>query len=120
MGAPPEAGGGLEAPTPRELRIVETRAPRGLRLIGELSSENAETLMEALASDGEAGGDLTLDLEGVTFIDTMGLHVIAQAAMQRDGRGRLVLESASPWIRRVFVLAGIDAIPNVELRRGQS
>ena len=99
----------------RELDIIETEAPRGWRLVGELSAEHADRLADALASHGEAAGDVTLDLRRVTFIDTMGLHVIARAAVELEARGKLILEAAEPWVRRVLTMSGVDAIPNVEL-----
>jgi len=108
---------------PRELTIARTETPRGLSLTGDLSSENAHLLSAALASlaaDGGAQGDLTLDLTDLTFVDTIGLHVIALAASDLDGRGRVMLGSAEPWLRKVLLLSGIDVLPNVELTERSS
>jgi anti-anti-sigma regulatory factor len=109
-------------PVPRELTIARTETPRGLCLAGDLSSENAYLLtaaLAALAADGGAPGDLTLDLTldltDLSFVDTIGLHVIARAAAELVGRGRVLLDSAEPWLRKVLLLSGIDALPNVEL-----
>jgi anti-anti-sigma factor len=112
------SGEEFERPVPSELAISRTQMPLGLRLAGDLSSENAHLLVEALAafsSDGAAPSELTLDLTDVTFVDTIGLHVIAHKATELDGNGRLVLASPGPWLRKVLLLSGIDAFPNVEL-----
>jgi len=103
---------------PHELGIRPTEAPRGWRLVGDLSSENAHLLADALAPDGRPSGDLTLDLTDLTFVDTIGLHVIARAAVDLDGAGRLILRWSDPWLRRVLLLSGIDAFPNIDLREG--
>jgi anti-anti-sigma factor len=97
------------------LGIYRTDAPSGWRLTGDLSSENAHQLAAALAPDGRPAGDLTLDLTGLTFVDTIGLHVIARVAAYLDGGGRVILSSPEPWLRKVLLLSGIDTFPNVEL-----
>ena len=112
-----------ERRVPRELTIARTETPRGLCLAGDLSSENAHLLTAAvatLASDGGPQGDLTLDLTDLSFVDTIGLHVFARAADDLDGRGRVILHSAEPWLRKVLLLSGIDALPNVELTERSS
>src|SRR4051794_9310455 len=118
LGGPGRSDDAFEPDEARDLDIIETEAPRRWRLVGEVSSEHAQRLAETLASEGEADGDVTLDLTDVTFLDTMGLHVIAHAAIELGDRGRVVLESAKPWVRRVLLLSGVDAIPNVVLNEG--
>jgi len=110
--------GELERHVPRELVISRTETPRGLRLGGDLSSENAHQLSTALAAfaaDGDGHGDLTLELSDLSFVDTIGLHVIARTAHDLGGRGRVTLASAEPWLHKVLLLSGIDALPNVDL-----
>ena len=98
------------------LAIFPTEAPRGLRLVGDLWSENAHLLTDALRAVDGAPGDITLDLADVSFLDTIGLHAIARAAAELDGHRRVVLASAEPWLRKLLLLSGIDSFPNVELR----
>jgi anti-anti-sigma factor len=99
------------------LSIAATAAPHGLRLAGEVSNDDAERLASALAAADGHRGDLTLDFAGVTFVDSSGIEVIAQAASERSGRGRIVIRATSPWIRKVLALTGVDALPNVRLDR---
>jgi|tagenome__1003787_1003787.scaffolds.fasta_scaffold20805822_2 anti-anti-sigma factor len=121
MGGSAGSGEGRERTVPRELTISRTETPRGLCLAGDLSSENAHLLtaaLAALAAGDEAPGDLTLNLTDLSFVDTIGLHVIAHAALELDGGGRIILDSAEPWLRKVLLLSGIDVMPNVELTEG--
>ena len=114
------SGDGREGGSPRELRIDPTEAPRGWRLVGDLSSENAHLLAAALARDGRPPGDVTLDLTELRFIDTIGLHVIARVAADLDGGGRVILRVAEPWLRKVLLLSGIDAFSNVDIEDGSA
>jgi anti-anti-sigma factor len=112
------SGEDFERRGPRELRIARIETTRGLRIAGDLSSESAHLLtaaLAALAADDGAAGDLTLDLAELSFLDTIGLHVLARAADDLVGRGRVMLDSAEPWLRKVLLLSGIDALPNVVL-----
>src|SRR5204863_8462820 len=73
---PGQSDDGFETEAARDLDILETGAPRRWRLVGEMCAAHADRLAAALASGTGAEGDLTLDLRDVTFLDTMGLHVI--------------------------------------------
>jgi anti-anti-sigma factor len=98
----------------RDLEIQAIEMPYGFRLVGDLSYESAHVLSAALAGSG-AHEDVTLDLNGVTFVDTIGLHAIARAAAELNG-ARITLHCTEPWLHKVLVLSGIDTFPNVELR----
>src|SRR3954467_9659990 len=98
-------GDELDRGEPGGLAIYAMSAPRGLRLVGDLFSENADQLATALDADHDALGDLTLDVSELKFIDTFGLHVIARAAAQLDTRARLIIHAPRAWLRRVFLLS---------------
>jgi anti-sigma B factor antagonist len=73
---------------------------------GELDGFTAESLRSAV---GEAEGDVELDLEGVTFIDSSGLASIIEAHLVLGDEGRrLRIAVASPVVQRLFVVAGLD------------
>lgn len=78
---------------------------------GELDLGNASALQAKLADElreAEAT-DVDLDLARVAFIDSSGLAALAglaQAARDRGGRVRLV--DASPLVRRIVGIAGLD------------
>ena len=114
MGSSEGAKNDVERGSPRELEICVVQSPRGFRLVGDLSSESAHLLAAALSVDG-ARDDVTLDLAGVAFVDTIGLHVIARAAAELDSGARIILLAPEPWLHKVLVLSGIDMFPNVDL-----
>jgi anti-sigma B factor antagonist len=89
---------------------------------GELDLATAETLRSTLdaaiaeilssALDGlEHGARLVLDLRGLSFIDSTGLHVLAalDERAQRDGFQLTLLAPAAP-IDRAIRLCGLDQI----------
>jgi anti-anti-sigma factor len=66
---------------------------------GEIDMGNAGQLVEAI----EVAGSVVVDLSGVTFIDSAGLHGLlrAQQAGRRRGDG-LILRDPSEAVRRVL------------------
>ena len=56
---------------------------------------------------------LTLDLSGVTFLDSTGLGVVLRLASELQQRGiELLIVPGPPEVQRVFVTAGlVDALP---------
>jgi len=103
-----------------ELRVSRTKQPRGLRLSGELDVSNAPTLARALATETSRGGDVTVDLAGVAFLDSTGLEALIRGARDLQGRGRLILVSPQQSVRRIFEIVLLDHRSNVEIRDGLS
>lgn len=105
-----------------QLEIEDLPAGGGLRLTGEVDLSTAEDLAKAIdALMGSAPpGDLTIDLSGVTFMDSTGLRVIITVAHQLEGRGKLVLTAPGPMVMRLFELTGVAHLANLQLlERGQ-
>jgi anti-anti-sigma factor len=101
-----------------ELRVSRTKQPRGLRLSGELDVSNARTLARALSTEVSEGGDVTVDLSGVAFLDSTGLEALIRAARDLQGRGRLILVSPQQSVRKIFEIVLLDQRANVEIRDG--
>jgi anti-anti-sigma factor len=60
------------------------------------------------------GGDVTLDVSELTFMDSTGLQVLIRSAIALDGRGRVVLRSPTNLVRSILDLAiRTDKIPNL-------
>jgi len=82
-------------------------------VIGELDVATAQRVEDALrtveATDVE---QVIVDLAGLTFVDSSGVHLIARAdARCRTTAKRLRLRPGPPQIQRVFALAGADTLP---------
>ena len=97
------------------LQIVDLEGHRGLRLIGELTSESAPLLGRALKSM-RGNGQATLDLSDLTFVDSTGLHAIATFARSENGGGRVILQGVAPYIARLFQIISPAENPNLDIR----
>jgi anti-anti-sigma factor len=78
-----------------------------IRLMGELDLATAPDLAEDLQ---RASGIVCIDLSAVPFMDSMGAHVMVNAARQVQDSGCVVLHGVQPAVRRVFDTLGIDGV----------
>jgi anti-anti-sigma factor len=81
-----------------------------VRVMGDVDMDTASKLAGQLhrAIDGFSG-DVTVDMAGVTFLDSMGLHVLLRARTALDAVGReLVLAGPGRAATRIFELAGLQ------------
>jgi len=91
---------------PQALFSVRPEGSNGLRLQGELDLSTVDLLTEEAA---RLEGPLTLDLAGLTFIDSTGIA----AFIWLLNRGRLTLVNVQPRILNILRVAGIDRVPGV-------
>jgi anti-anti-sigma factor len=87
-----------------------------LRLVGELDVAETDGLLERATSALPTDGDLVLELDELTFIDSSGVRALVTiAGMLRSGR--LVLADPTPAVRRVLDLVEIEeAAAGIEVR----
>jgi anti-anti-sigma factor len=98
-------------PTFAPFDVVRIDHPLGvvLRLDGELDVATVPLLQEQLDRATRAGGAVVIDLTGLRFIDSSGLHLLVRAEEQlRASGGQLMLVHGPPAVRRVFELTGLD------------
>jgi anti-sigma B factor antagonist len=78
-----------------------------LAVSGQLDLLSSPVLERALAdSDAEM---IIVDLRGLEFMDSTGLHVLVQAHQRlHDAGRRLALVRASPNVQRLFDLTGLS------------
>lgn len=75
---------------------------------GELDVFTAPDLRDAIQRVPDGAAIVILDLRGLTFCDTTGVHVVAEAHDSARGRGRrLVVVPAPHPVGAVFDLTGI-------------
>jgi anti-sigma B factor antagonist len=96
-------------------RVEPTDDPRAFRLEGELDLASVEALVEAIGPRAGEPGDLRLDATDLSFIDSSGLHGLLSLARKLAGRGTLVVEHASPFVREVFAVTGLDRVDDIRL-----
>ena len=77
---------------------------------GELDVTSAPELRQRIQAIASApGGRLMIDLSNCTFIDSMGLAALVEAASEMHRRGRVVVVvSRAPQVRRTLALTGVD------------
>jgi anti-sigma B factor antagonist len=77
---------------------------------GELDAASAPELRDrVLAIAAEPGGRLMLDLSACTFIDSLGVAALVEAAQEMHKRGRVVaVVCRAPQVRRTLSLTGVD------------
>jgi anti-anti-sigma factor len=106
-----QAGTPVEpAAAPFHVRRVDD--PRGvvLNLDGELDLATVPLLQEHLDRAMCSRAAVVIDLAGLGFIDSSGLHVLVRADRQlRASGGQLVLLGGSRAVYRVFELTGLDS-----------
>jgi anti-anti-sigma factor len=87
-------------PQPFEVRTAKQDGHWVVAVQGEIDLATVGTL-EAYLND--VTGRVVLDLANVTFIDSMGVALLLSAT--KDG---LTIREASPEVRRVFHMCGLD------------
>jgi len=97
-------------------RVHRAGADRRFKLSGEVDMAVADGLVEVLQAQLNGGGDLTLDLSELAFIDSTGIHALIRISQRLGGDGRLILESPAGGVARVLEIVGIDRFPHVEIR----
>ncbi|BCI51118.1 anti-anti-sigma factor [Mycolicibacterium litorale] len=81
---------------------------------GEIDLSNIETFSRALttviASAGDAGGRVTVDLSAVEYLDSAAIGALSVHADQAPGLRLL----ANPYLMPVLRISGIDQLATVE------
>lgn len=98
-----------------DFRAEPTTSPPGFRLVGEVDLSNASRLSEILLGAVQAGGDITLDLSEVTFMDSTAIQVLLRAGKRIEGRGRLVLYRPGTLVQNVLKLIKADQLPGLDI-----
>jgi stage II sporulation protein AA (anti-sigma F factor antagonist) len=97
--------------------VIPLQEPRSYKLSGELDISTADDLTRALRPDCETPGDITLDLSGLTFVDSSGLVVFLDACKRLGMKGDLVLRNASGEVAQLFDIAGLDRVEGLRVER---
>lgn len=92
---------------------LEIEGGREIKVTGELDLASAPRLRDACSNAAGSGdGRLVLDLAGVTFIDSTGIHGLIGAYEAYADRLRII---TSPEVSRMLDLCGLRArLPIVE------
>ncbi|MEY2452517.1 MAG: hypothetical protein QOD92_2091 [Acidimicrobiaceae bacterium] len=79
--------------------------PVVVRLEGEIDISTSEHVVHELAKAAVLSEDVVIDLKDVTFIDSTGIGLLAQAM---NKGATLLLDGAPDHVKRVIELSGIN------------
>jgi anti-anti-sigma factor len=88
---------------------IEELDPRSFRITGSLDVPSGGMLHELLDELSRSPGNITLDLAGVTFMDSGGLRAMLQACADLGDRGELRLVDPGRQVRRLLEMTGVEA-----------
>jgi anti-sigma B factor antagonist len=87
-------------------RLDVSTTPNGWAASGEIDAHTAPMLAAAMTELPE--GIVTIDVAGVSFMDSSGLRVLIEAATRaRDGGGDLVIVHPTAGISRLIEISGL-------------
>jgi anti-sigma B factor antagonist len=96
--------------TPVTLEVSEADGWTIIAVTGEIDISSAPALREAIDQAlGDGSDRLIVDMNGVSFMDSSGLNVLAGAA-KRMSRGSLRIAAPARHIRKVFEITGTDQV----------
>jgi anti-anti-sigma factor len=97
--------------SPVEVQLIARAGIAVASVQGEVDLDQRDRFEIALAPAREASGPLVLDLTGVPFMDSSGLHVVVQLwqGLKREGR-ELVIACPSSGVRKLFELTSLDRL----------
>ena len=99
----------VNAPPAQPFSFEVDAEQRTLWLCGELDMASAGDLTRAAEPMAEQPGDIVVDLERLTFIDSSGLLSLLQTA-DHMREGNLVLRTPSAPVRRVLDLVDLVSV----------
>lgn len=107
---------GVVVTSDRQLRVVRTIRPHGLRLDGEVDLANVEIVRQSLRAVAEDGAEVTVDVTDLAFIDVAGLRVVVEGAAELAAcDGHLLLVGTSRQLRRILRLCGWDTATGLRI-----
>jgi anti-anti-sigma factor len=80
---------------------------------GDIGIETVDVLREVLRSvvDSREGGEVDIDMQAVTFLDSSGIGVLIAAQRAAAARGtRLMLTRPGPMVRMTLEVAHLDQV----------
>ena len=93
------------------MQLEKNRRGRELRVVlsGELDHHNAAIIREEV--DRELDGSVTLDMSGITFMDSSGIGVVlGRYRRMSESGGKLRMGGMSIYAEKILRMAGVLAL----------
>jgi anti-anti-sigma factor len=82
---------------------------------GEVDMGSASELADCVATAiTGVPGDLVFDLTDATFIDSVGMEVVASARRRLPNSWKVILRRPRPFVRKVLAIAQLDILCTIE------
>jgi anti-sigma B factor antagonist len=97
---------------PFEIRVESADVAARVVVAGELDLATADRLRGAVMPELEAARTVLVNLADCTFIDSIGLSVLVDAArhVERSGEGAVAIVSPSSIVRRLIEITQLDSV----------
>jgi anti-anti-sigma factor len=79
-------------------------------LPSEVDMASVDEILATIGPLAAAGGPILVDLSGVTFIDSTGLHTLVAAADALGDRGCIIAHGAHGPVAKVMELTQLDTV----------
>jgi anti-sigma B factor antagonist len=94
---------------------ITYQGPMTFFLEGDLDIATVPTLTAAMSGSMGEGGPITLDLSGLSFIDSTGVAAILKAGKDHLPKGCIVLHGVHDGAKRVVDLMGVEKTTNIHI-----
>src|SRR3954447_11588764 len=98
-----------------ELTVTLDHAARVVRVAGEVDLSNAGLLSHFLEQEASSGESVTLDLSGISFMDSSGMAALLHGLACMDGSAQLIVLHPSRQVRRLLEISGVESRPGLRI-----
>lgn len=105
-------------PVPLAVAAVERAGETAVEVAGELDLSGSATLVEAVARSAVRGRRVTIDIRGVTFLDSTGARALLladRAARDRGASAVRVVAAPGGVTARILRLTGMHDLMDVRI-----
>jgi anti-anti-sigma regulatory factor len=97
----------------KQLVVLRTTTPPGVRFVGEIDASNSNAVSAALAAAVELEGDVHVDVSSLLFCDISGIRELVAAAQAMAAGRRLLLHGLPALIETVIRVVGWSRLPTL-------
>jgi anti-anti-sigma regulatory factor len=107
------AGPGIELFADKQLVVLRTTVPPGVRFAGEIDASNSYAVSDSLAAAVGLDGDIHVDVSNLLFCDISGIRELVSAAESMDRGRRLLLHGMPALLETVIRVVGWNQLPTL-------
>ena len=105
--------GSAELYADKQLVVLRTASPPGIRLEGEIDASNSNAVSSAVAAAVGLEGDVHVDVSNLLFCDISGIRELVSAAQAMVPGRRLLLHGMPALLETVIRVVGWSRMPTL-------